>query len=65
MKAINKIGLFVFLTSFGVSLMGQEAITDTTNKTTSSKLARSSVKFQPTSTILSPESESSSGLLRT
>ena len=41
MKAINKIGLFVFLTSFGVSLMGQEAITDTTNKTTRTNLNES------------------------
>lgn len=50
MKAINKIGLFVFLTSFGVSLMGQEAITDTTNKTTRTNLNESviiSAQFDP------------------
>src|SRR5574344_1823528 len=50
MKSINKIGLFVFLSSFAISLMGQETLTDTTNRATRSNLNESviiSAQFDP------------------
>ncbi len=50
MKAINKIGLFVFLSLFAISLMGQEIITDTTTKAVRSNLNESviiSTQFDP------------------